>query len=360
MFSGLRTSHPDSAFLLPQLKRLQEAGHTVALMAPADRAYAELARSTGFEVFSWPTYGKLDVRNIFKLARLFRRFEADIVDTHLSTAALHSAFAGRLARVPVVSTVHATNSATCFRFSSALIAVSDAVREHMSKQGIPANRIFTVRNGLDTDWFHMPEAGAGEEFRAGLEIGPDTQLISVVGRLTERKGHRVLLHALPQLLSGGVDVHVAIAGEGPLKAALADLAAELGVSGRVHLLGLLKDVRPLLWASQVYAMPSLYGEGLSKALLQAMACGVPVVATDIPGVREAVTDNETGLLPPPDNVEALTAALLRILKKEPELRDRLIEQARKTVETDFSSARVASELAEVYAEVRRKWLARRR
>ncbi len=354
VFSGMRTPQADRAFLFPHLAVLRELGCQVALMAPAGRSYTELARKLGFQVFAWPTHGKLDLLNMVRLGRLFRAWRPDIVDTHFSTASLHSALIGRLLKVPVVSTVHATNTATCFRYSLALIAVSEGVRQHMISQGIPPDRVFTVRNGIDTDWFTLKPADYTPTLREQLGLSAQSRLICAIGRLTERKGHRVLVEALAQLVQSGLDVHVAIAGAGPLAEALAKQAADLRVADRLHLLGLIEDVRPLLWESDVYAMPSLGGEGLSKALLQAMACGAPVVATDIAGVQEAVTDSETGLLVSPSDASVLAAALQRLLNDAP-LATRLATSARTSVEKDFSSRRVAQELLQVYTKVLENW-----
>jgi len=347
-FSGLRDRTPDRAFLLPQLKLLERRGHEVAVVVPAGRAWGRMAASEGLKVYSWSTLGKVDPVNLICLVSLFRKERPDIVDTHHTTSGMYSAWAGRLTGTPVVSTVHATNNLFCFRWSTALIAVSDGVKDHLVKQGYPAERIYTVRNGVDTDWFAFSRQSGSLRQKLGLQ--EDARLIAVIGRLTERKGHELLVQAMPSLAERGLDAHVVIAGEGQLAARLRARADQLGVGERLHLLGQIQDVRPLLWAADLYAMPSLHGEGLSKALLQAMACGAPIVATDIAGVTEALTSGENALLVEPGRPEPLAEALARLLER-PEEAKALAASARERVVAEFSSARVASELEAVYTEL---------
>ncbi len=347
-FSGLRDSTPDRAFLLPQIKLLQAAGHEVAVVVPSGRAWGLMAASEGLKVYAWTTFGKVDPGNLAHLVKLFRTEKPDIVDTHHTTSGMYSAWAGKLTGTPIVSTVHATNNAFCFRWSKALIAVSDGVRDHLIKQGFPAKRIYTVRNGVDTDWFSLKREG--QAFRQQYGLGEEARLIAVIGRLTERKGHGVLVQTLPALVQKGLDAHLVIAGEGPLADQLKNQATQLGVGARLHLLGQIGDVRPLLWASDLYAMPSLHGEGLSKALLQAMACGTPIVATDIAGVTEALTSGENSLLVAPGQPAPLAEALATLLK-QPDRATALASSARERVVGEFSSARVARELEAVYKTV---------
>jgi len=347
-FSGLRDSTPDRAFLLPQIKLLQAAGHEVAVVVPSGRAWGLMAASEGLKVYAWTTFGKLDPGNLLRLVKRFRAQKPDIVDTHHTTSGMYSAWAGKLTGTPIVSTVHATNNGFCFRWSTALIAVSDGVRDHLIKQGFPAKRIYTVRNGVDTDWFSPKREE--DDFRKQLGLAEGAKVLAVIGRLTERKGHEVLVQALPRLVERGLDAHIAIAGEGPLAEQLKSQATQLGMGARLHLLGQISDVRPLLWAADLYAMPSLHGEGLSKALLQAMACGTPIVATDIAGVTEALTSGEDSLLVAPGQVADLAEALADLLE-HPDRARTLATSARERVVAEFSSARVARELEAVYDDV---------
>jgi glycosyltransferase involved in cell wall biosynthesis len=137
--------------------------------------------------------------------------------------------------------------------------------------------------------------------------------IASVGRLSPEKGQATLLRAMPALLGVSPDARVLLCGEGPEQDALRKLASELGISDRVEFLGFVPDVRPVLAAANVFVMPSLT-EGLGVAALEAMAMAKPVVASAVGGLPESIADGESGLLVPAGDPEALSAAVLALLR----------------------------------------------
>jgi len=145
-----------------------------------------------------------------------------------------------------------------------------------------------------------------------LGIPPGVPTILWVGRLDVVKGIDVLLHALHSVRQR-IDVHLLLAGDGPYRATLEPLAAALGLSDRVHFLGVRDDVLALLHSTDVFAFPSRT-EGLPNALLEAMACGCAIVTTDVPGCRDLIVHGHAGLLVPPDNANRLSEALLQLLR----------------------------------------------
>ena len=162
-----------------------------------------------------------------------------------------------------------------------------------------------------------------------------------VGRLAEQKRVDVLLEAFARLAGRRPDVALRLAGDGPERAALERRAARLGLAGRVEWLGARDDVPALLAEATVLALPSS-GEGVPNVALEAMAAGVPVVATDIPGTRDVVADGAEGLLVPAGDAPALAGALERVLG-DPALRERLGQAGRARAEGDLDLARVAAE-----------------
>jgi glycosyltransferase involved in cell wall biosynthesis len=175
--------------------------------------------------------------------------------------------------------------------------------------------------------------------RAGLGVAASAFLVVAVARLSEQKGLDVLLRALPEV----EHVDLAVAGDGPDRAALAELAASLGVDARVRFLGRRADVAALLAAADAFVLPSRR-EGQPLALLEAMAAGRPIVATAVPGVDELVEDGATALLVPPDDPAALAGALCR-LRDDPSLRlslGRAAAAAARVRSTPPHAARVAA------------------
>jgi glycosyltransferase involved in cell wall biosynthesis len=223
------------------------------------------------------------------------------------------------------------------------IAVSEVVRDGLRSLGIDANSVSVVRNGLPDI-----EAYAGSEARAVPTARGPT--VVTVARLVSQKGHRVLLQALVSLPG----VTVLFAGDGPLRAELQKLARELGVADRTRFLGYVADVPGLLARADLFALTSL-NEGLPLSILEAMAAGLPVVASRVGGTPEIVVDGETGLLVAP-NDPASTAHAIRRLLEDPALRQRLGKRGQLVIRDKFSAEKMVDGVIAVYEDV----LARRR
>jgi glycosyltransferase involved in cell wall biosynthesis len=212
-----------------------------------------------------------------------------------------------------------------------LISESETSREFLLGLGYAPERVRTVRNGVD-----LPEIpSAAERRRARLHLGlrEDEPLLLAMGRLDEQKGHSVLLEAVAGL-KGSRPPRCAVVGDGPLRDRLRRQAARLGLGKAVQLPGERADVRAWLHAADVFVLPSLW-EGLPNALLEAMALGLPVAASRVDGVPEAVTDGVEGLLVEPGAPQALAAALDSLLA-DAALRRRLGEAGRTRVAADFT------------------------
>jgi len=246
------------------------------------------------------------------LARLvtwLRRDRVQLIHTHLSTASLLGSWAARLAGIPSLATVHGLNTRTCFNWSSAIIAVSNAVKQHLVAQGLSPDRITVIHNGVDLRAIaRAPGRAATLRAQWGLpEHGP---ILVTVGRLAPQKGHRYLLEAVRLLLRDErwSDVRLLIVGTGSLLPRLRQEAEEQGLSGRVAFCGFHRDVLPFLAVADIFVLPSVQ-EGLSLSALEAMALGKPVVACRVGGTPEVVVDGETGLLVAPADPGELARAL---------------------------------------------------
>lgn len=217
------------------------------------------------------------------------------------------------------------------------IAVSRGVAGHLIDDlRIPPRKVVVIPNGISLERF----TGLDDGNRDSGAGNPATVLIPA--RLDPQKGHRYALEAAVCLPG----VTFLLAGEGPERAYLYDLARDLGVSDRIHFLGHRSDIPELLAGSDLVCLPSLF-EGLPLALLEAMAAAKPVVASNIPGIDEAVVDGETALLVPPGDSIALARAITRLLS-DPPLAHQLGTQARARACEDFSSQVMAERIADVY------------
>ncbi|MEO8509639.1 MAG: glycosyltransferase [Chloroflexota bacterium] len=219
------------------------------------------------------------------------------------------------------------------RGASGFIAVSeDAARAVRDQLHPPPEKLFTIPNGIDTDRYGASVDVTDVRRRIGVPVeGP---MLTVVAKLMEQKGHRILLEALPSVLERHPDLQIVFAGEGPLRDEILALVEAIGIASHVHLVGNRPDVADLLAASDLFVLPSLW-EGLPMALLEAMAARLPVVATSVSGSRDVIVDGESGRLVPPGDPARLVAAIIEILG-DPARAQRLGTAARKRVEAEFS------------------------
>jgi sugar transferase (PEP-CTERM/EpsH1 system associated) len=283
-----------------------------------------------------------DVRLLWDLCRLFRRERPDVVHTHAWGTLLEGLVAARMARVPVI--VHGEHGTLQLKAHQRvlqrwgwgsvdrLLSVSSRLAERIVETtGFSLARITTIRNGVDLTRFSGDNR---VQARQSLGISAGSVTIATLGRLVEVKDHVTLLEALAIVRRQGHECLALIAGDGPLRQALTERAAALDLDGTVRFLGHRADAEAVLAAADVFVLSSR-SEGLSNTILEAMASGLPVVATRVGGADEMVEDGATGMLVPPGNPEALAAAIAALIG-DADLRRRLGRAARARAERDFS------------------------
>lgn len=228
------------------------------------------------------------------------------------------------------------------------IAVSEATkRDWMQRTGIPDYRVVTIHNGIDPE--HFRRTKSKEEARASLGLPANTVIIGGLGRLDAAKGFTYLIEAMALLRTGFPQVHVAIAGTGPLREQLEATAQSLGVADRVTFLGFRSDVNEVLDACDIFVLSSLC-EALPFALLEAMAHELPTVGTTVGGVSEVIVPMETGLLAPPRDSVALAAAIKPLLESA-QLRERMGRASRERVSRFFNEDDMVRKTIAVYREM---------
>jgi glycosyltransferase involved in cell wall biosynthesis len=277
------------------------------------------------------------------LARLVRDTRADVVHTHLVHADLYGGLAAKLRGTTLVSTKHNDDPfrTGAFRFverrlarlADRVITISDSLhRFTVERVGVPAAKVETIHYGLD----EPPQAWGTNPPDA---VPDDARIVLAVSRLTRQKGIDVAVEALSLLPD---DVVLVVLGEGPERAALEALAREHVGESRVIFPGRVPDVAAWLRRASVYVQPARW-EGFGLAVLEAMVCGLPVVATNVSSLPELVADGETGLLVPPDDPAALARAVERALA-DPALGPAGLERARR----EFSVQRMADRTVALY------------
>lgn len=294
---------------------------------------------------------------LWQYRKIVRSFRPDVVNSHL----VHPNILTRLLRLVtpmprLVSSAHNTNEGShgrmlAYRLTDRLADIStnvsdEAVKAFEQQRALRPGRMRVIYNGIDTQSFTFDES-ARHIVRRELGIDASTPLLSAVGRLSEQKDYPNLLRAFAGLEGGPVPPRLAIVGDGPLRVELVGMAESLGVADRVHFLGVRHDVLDLLSACDLYVMSSAW-EGLPMVILEAMACQCFVVATDCGGIRSVL--GETGIVVPPQDSEALAAALERSLQLPADERENLGRAARQRVVEHFSLEATAERYLAVYRD----------
>jgi glycosyltransferase involved in cell wall biosynthesis len=285
------------------------------------------------------------VRYLFALLRLARRFRVDVILTHLYGSAVYASMVGTLLSIPVVSVLHGqTDVPRSERFASVkaaivrkgcseVIFVSDHLKDHLRPRlGLPPAQCAVIPNGVDTRVFRPSRDFS---LRTELGLSDDTVLIGAIGNIRKPKAYDVLLRAMCTLVDRPHRLHLVIAGDcaNALGMQLKQLKHELGIERHVTFLGLRPDVSRILNNLNAFVLSS-QTEGFSIACIEAMACGVPVIATRSGGPEQILQD-QAGLLVPTADPEALATAVELVISSK-ELAADLTQRALKRVHEQYS------------------------
>lgn len=335
------------------IEGLTEQGVENILACPEQ---AEIAKALGgsADIRQLPMKGDADAGMAFRLAKLIRTTAPDLVHLHSRRGAdLWGGVAARMAGVPCVLSRRVDNPeprwlvALKYRLFDHVITISEGIRAVLLAEGLAPHKVSCVRSAVDAAPYLAP-VNAGT-FRREFGLPENALVIGMVAQLIPRKGHRYLLEAVRTLRQDYPELHVVLFGQGPMREELENAVAAEGLSGIVRFAGFRNDLPQWLGGLDILAHPADM-EGLGVSLLQASAAAVPIVASRAGGMPEAVLDGVTGIIIPPGDMQALGAALCRLLS-DPSLRTRMGEAGRARILKEFSiDAMIAGNLS-VYRAV---------
>jgi glycosyltransferase involved in cell wall biosynthesis len=322
----------------------------------------EKLRRDGFPVEVLGRRPGIDWRCPVRLARLLRREGVALVHAHQYTPFFYAMTARLLyRRPPVLFTEHGRwhpdyprrkrilANRLLLERRDRVVGVGQAVRQALiDNEGIPAGRVSVVYNGVDLAAF-QDGGDRRAAVRKGIGAGPDDLLILQVARLDPLKDHLTALRTIERVCRHRPEARLVLVGEGPQLPLIQDFLTSRDLPGRVSLLGLRTDVARLLAAADVFLLTSI-SEGIPLTVIEAMAAGLPVVATDVGGVGEVVAEGRTGLLAPAGDDVAL-AEKLASLADDPSLRAQLGRQGRERAEALFSETQMLGAYDRLYQEM---------
>lgn len=360
MPAKMRILHIDSARtwrggqnqVLLTAQGMASAGHEVALAARRGGALATRAREAGIEVFPMEFHGDFSPAAAVCLARLARKRRPDVCHAHDPHALSAACMAAGIARCGALIAARRVDfhlrgafSRLKYRRAQRIICASRAIAALLEKDGVPAERIRVVYEGVRD---RAPKGGGEAQLRS-LGVPDNAPVIGNIAALTDHKDHRTLIEAARIVLARRGDVRFVIAGEGECRPSLESRLRETGLRDKVLLLGFRDDIDALLPAFTLFCLSS-HMEGLGTSVLDAMAFGIPVVATDAGGIPEAVEDGVTGRVVPVRDAPRLAGALLELLE-DANRRKAMGLAGRRSFEQRFAFERMVENTMRVYQEL---------
>ena len=346
-----------------------ESRLVTGLENPGEGTMLEFVRSQGVEPVIIPELvadsfiGPRDLVALWKLVRVIRAFRPDLVETHMAKAGFLGRIAGALTGVPVrihtfhghvlegyyspiKNTVYRRVERGLARLTTRLIAVSDRVKLDLIEFGVaPPGKIDVIPLGLELSPFLNCGALRGS-FKRELGLPESALLVGIVSRIFAVKNHALFVDAAARVTKEIPEARFVVVGDGALRADTEKRARRLGLDGRVIFTGWRRDL-PAIYADMAALVISSNNEGTPFSAIEAMAASVPVVGTRVGGMPDLIREGTTGILVPPRDADAMSAALISLLK-DADRRHRMGDAARDDVETRFNLGRMLSETHALY------------
>lgn len=345
-------SHPDRSEAQIYTS-LHNAGFEINVICAPDAVRLQQLEDSGIRVMQMAFNARMDFFALRKLRSTLSATSYDIIHAFNKQFLNHVLIASRgipsriVAYRGVIGNLSPWNPETRLTFMNRrvckIVCVCDAVRRYMLSIGIPASRLITVLKGHDLTWYQSMQRAELSRF----SIPPDAFVVGCAARMRPRKGIHVLVRSAKDLANR--PVHFLLVGEARDRKAASYINAS-NLSRTVHMLGFRNDASSIMGACDAFIMPSLRREGLPRAVIEAMAQGVPAIVTNVGGMPEIVDHNRNGLIVPPNDPGAITRAI-EYLADDPVRRATMGKEARTKIETCFNIERTIEKTMELYKEV---------
>lgn len=348
----------------PELKRIGYDVQVVVFQEKEGNIQAERLRSAGIAV----TFLRIDqlkrVDQLWRAVKGLRRMRPDLLHAHLQFSIITAGMARLLLGVPTMATLHTLEEPSGLDRSSRrlrlmnwvlaklvdrVICLSRASFEAARRAGLPAVKLEVLANGIDLSPFDAPPLEGRAAVRAKHGIAQDAPLIITVAVLRPEKGIDRLVAAMPMICNACPGAHLLVVGNGPQFGSLQSQIAALGLEEAVTLVGFREDVPDLMRSADIFVLPTL-NDALPTVVMEAMAAGLPVVASDVGGLSDMMVSGVEGALVPPDDVPALGTAVLSLLLN-PAMRKKSGSAARSRAEREFTLQGQVARLSEIYKQL---------
>lgn len=366
----LRSNYPEEggpeSLILSWIEKLDftKFGIILALLKDQDNKenlFLTKAKSMGIqtECLPWNKFN-LYLPCILRIVALIKKNNIHILHTHDLRSNFVGYIAGKLTGISIITSAHGWIDKSLkvkihnfvdtliIGFFNRIIVNSEAMQKQISHLKFLDRKITIIENSVDTSMYN-PNIDYGKT-RKELGLNTENSVIVTVGRLNKEKGHRFLLEAAHDVIRAFPDAVFLIVGKGPLEVELKNMAKELGLSKNVIFTGFFKDLPKILKLMDIFVLPSV-SEGVPVCLLEAMAAGKPVIATNVGGVPEIVHHEKTGLVIESRNVHGLAKAIILLLEDKEKAKE-LGEKGQAFINKRFSTEVMIQKIEGIYKELR--------
>lgn len=321
-----------------------------------------LLKEAGYEVFYLSNIERINTFRfsiLFKLARILKEHNVDIIHCHAHKSTVYGTVAAVLAKTPVVMAhVHGLGRSRNFRRKlmnfllfkkiNRIVPVAESVREDVLKNNwsVPEEKITVLENSIDYGRF-ADVSISKEDAKRILGLPSDAFVFGTIGRLAPTKGLLYLIEAFPKVKEQKPSAHLVLFGDGPCRAEIEQQASNMSCRDSIHFLGHRDNIEQLLRGMDVFVLSSV-AEGMPRAILEAMAAGVPCIATEVGGIPEIISGNNVGVLVPPKDSEALTEAMVNITNITDEKLEKQVVKAQNRVRQFYSHQVVREKVRKLY------------
>ena len=355
------TTHADTggitSYILTLGEALVKSGHKVLVASSGGDCVARM-EAAGIKHIKVNIRTKSEVHpklwlSFPTLKQLIKEEEINIIHAHTRVTQVLGFFLSRSNGVPMITTCHGFFRPRWFRkafpcWGTAVIAISKPVARHLSEDfGIPQSQIHLVANGINLERFVMTNDFMRRQARQRLNMA-DEPLIGIIARLSDVKGIDVLIKAMPDILKAIPAAKLLIAGQGPEEAVLKQLTQDMSLTAHVQFKSTVNQTELILPAIDVFVMPSLM-EGLGLSVMEAQACGIPVVASNVGGLVDLIEDGKTGFLVAVNNPQALAGRIIEMLRNFPKANS-MAGLARSSIEKNFSIEGMLKQILQIYEQ----------
>jgi glycosyltransferase involved in cell wall biosynthesis len=346
-----------TSYCLTLAAGLKRRGHGVYLASSGGELLSRFKKE-GINYIPIPIKTKQELSpkiliSMFKLSGVIKENHIDILHSQSRTTAVLACALQRTTAARHVSTCHGFFRPRILRrvfgcWGEKVIAISPEVKDHLIRDfAVQEKKIAVIYNGVDVEKFRMQSVESKPEAKKNIGLGPGP-VIGIVARLSDVKGHLYLIQAMKEILVKIPQAQLLIVGEGKMKEGLVDLSKRLGIERNIFFVSSVKDTQAVLSIMDLFVMPSLQ-EGLGLGLMEAMAQGLAVVASDVGGIKSLVKDGDNGFLVRPKDSSGLAEKILDLLE-DPQKRKLFGERAREFITRNFSREKTVLETERVYLE----------